>query len=150
MKTSRRQSAFTLIELLVVIAIIGVLTSLVLSAAGFVQKKGARSRAEAEIAAIAAALESYKADNGDYPLNEGISNSLTLLTNLMPAVGTGGKVYYEFKSKMTNQNNGIMDPFGGYYYYRYPGDPNQGGTNFYDLWTTAGSALKTNGWIKNW
>jgi type II secretory pathway pseudopilin PulG len=32
-----------------------------------VQKKGYRSRAEAEIAAISAALENYKADNGVYP-----------------------------------------------------------------------------------
>jgi len=32
-----------------------------------VQKKGARSRAETEIAAMSAAIESYKADNGIYP-----------------------------------------------------------------------------------
>ena len=37
--------------------------------AGYAQKKGARSRAEAEIAAMSAALESYKADNGVYPTN---------------------------------------------------------------------------------
>jgi type II secretory pathway pseudopilin PulG len=59
--------AFTLIELLVVIAIIIVLTGLILSTVGYVQKKGARSRAETEIAAMSAALESYKADNGIYP-----------------------------------------------------------------------------------
>jgi prepilin-type N-terminal cleavage/methylation domain-containing protein len=59
--------AFTLIELLVVIAIIIVLAGLVLSTIGYVQKKGARSRAETEIAAISAACESYKADNGIYP-----------------------------------------------------------------------------------
>jgi len=40
---------------------------LILATVGYVQKKGARSRAEAEIAAISAALESYKADNGIYP-----------------------------------------------------------------------------------
>src|SRR5438874_2265303 len=59
--------AFTIIELLVVITIIIILGSLILSTVGYVQKKGARSRAEAEIAAISAALESYKADNGIYP-----------------------------------------------------------------------------------
>src|SRR6266851_4219320 len=59
--------AFTIIELLVVIAIIIILASLILSTVGYVQKKGARSRAEAEIAAMSAALESYKADNGTYP-----------------------------------------------------------------------------------
>jgi prepilin-type N-terminal cleavage/methylation domain-containing protein len=59
--------AFTLIELLVVIAVIIVLAGLVLSTVGYVQKKGARSRAETEIAAMSAACESYKADNGIYP-----------------------------------------------------------------------------------
>jgi prepilin-type N-terminal cleavage/methylation domain-containing protein len=62
---SRR--AFTLIELLIVMAIIIVLAGLILATAGYVQKKGYRSRAEAEIAAISAALENYKADNGVYP-----------------------------------------------------------------------------------
>jgi type II secretory pathway pseudopilin PulG len=62
-------SAFTLVELLTVITIIIVLAGLLLATIGYVQKKGARSRAEAEIAAISAALESYKADNGIYPTN---------------------------------------------------------------------------------
>jgi type II secretory pathway pseudopilin PulG len=59
--------AFTFIELLVVIAIIIILAGLILSTMGYVQKKGARARAETEIAAMSAALESYKADNGVYP-----------------------------------------------------------------------------------
>lgn len=59
--------AFTLIELLIVMAIIIVLAGLILATSNYVQKKGYRSRAEAEIAAISAALENYKADNGVYP-----------------------------------------------------------------------------------
>ena len=59
--------AFTIIELLIVMAIIIVLAGLILATANYVQKKGQRSRAEAEIAAISAALENYKADNGVYP-----------------------------------------------------------------------------------
>ena len=43
--------AFTIVELLVAIAIIIILAGLILSTVGYVQKKGARSRAEAEIAA---------------------------------------------------------------------------------------------------
>jgi prepilin-type N-terminal cleavage/methylation domain-containing protein len=65
--TPAATTAFTLIELLVVIAIIVVLAGLVLSTVGYVQKKGARSRAETEIAAMSAACESYKADNAVYP-----------------------------------------------------------------------------------
>jgi len=49
--TPATTGAFTLIELLVVIAIIIVLSGLILSTVGYVQKKGARSRAETEIAA---------------------------------------------------------------------------------------------------
>src|SRR5579864_6895527 len=63
----RGEAAFTIIELLVGIAIIIVLGSLDLSTVGYVQKKGARARAEAEIVAMSVALESYKADNGIYP-----------------------------------------------------------------------------------
>lgn len=64
---TRLQRGFTIIELLVVMAVITVLAALILSTSGYVQKKGARSRAEAEIAAMSAACESYKADNGTYP-----------------------------------------------------------------------------------
>jgi type II secretory pathway pseudopilin PulG len=59
--------AFTITELLVVITLIIILAGLILSAVGYVQKKGARSLAETEISAISAALENYKADNGIYP-----------------------------------------------------------------------------------
>jgi prepilin-type N-terminal cleavage/methylation domain-containing protein len=65
----RATAGFTIIELLIVMAIILVLTALILATSGYVQNKGARSRAEAEIAALSAALESYKADNGIYPSN---------------------------------------------------------------------------------
>src|SRR6266566_4827902 len=69
----RAEGAVTIIELLVVIIII--LAGLVLSISSYVQNKGARARAETEIAAMSAALESYKADNGIYPANNA-TNSL--------------------------------------------------------------------------
>jgi general secretion pathway protein G len=144
-KTS--SGGFTLMELLIVIAIIAILASLVLAAAGSVQKKGARSRTEAEIAALGAALESYKADNGDYPSNSLANNSAALVTTLMPS---SGKVYYEFKTKSLDTNNNFLDPFGSSYNYRYTnGAPNNGANN-YDLWSTAGGSTVTNTWIKNW
>jgi len=148
---------FTLIELLVVITIIGILAGLILSAAGYIQKKGARSRAEAEIAALSAALESFKADMGDYPATNAAdptvasmspgtdAASVFLRTNLMPV--SGGKVFFEFSKGMTNSSGAIVDPFGNRYGYRYPGTMN--GSNFFDLWSTAGSS-DSNTWIKNW
>ncbi|MEY2492397.1 MAG: hypothetical protein QOH24_1348 [Verrucomicrobiota bacterium] len=61
------RAAFTILELMIVMGIILILAGFVLAVSGFVQEKGKRSRAEAEIAAMSAALESYKADNGIYP-----------------------------------------------------------------------------------
>ena len=143
---------FTLIELLIVITIIGILAALVLNTAGFIQKKAARSRAETEIAAMAAALESYKADNGDYPLGTNApadrDNSF-LRAALSPATG---KVYFEFSKRMGANlatNGVIMDPFGENYEYQYPGDTNRNGSNFFDLWSRSGST-NTNIWSKNW
>lgn len=148
MMKKNHSGGFTLIELLVVIAIIAILASLVLSAAGFVQKKGARNRAEAEIAALGAALESYKADNGDYPTNSITTANTNLVSALMPTNGSA-KVYFEFKTKFLTNGN-YLDPFGYNYNYIYTnGSPNNG-TNNYDLWSTAGGSGSTNTWIKNW
>ena len=66
----RADGAVTIIELLVVIIIILILAGLILSISSYVQNKGARARAETEIAAMSAALESYKADNGIYPTSQ--------------------------------------------------------------------------------
>ncbi|MFZ4598529.1 MAG: prepilin-type N-terminal cleavage/methylation domain-containing protein, partial [Terrimicrobiaceae bacterium] len=113
-----RMKGFTLIELLVVIAIIAILAALVLQTAGYVQRKGATSRAEAEVAALSAALESYKADMGDYPTgtNSSVSSGFNLLTNLMPT-NAGSKVYFEVNKGMTNSAGYLTDPFGTVYGY---------------------------------
>jgi type II secretory pathway pseudopilin PulG len=82
----RDNAAFTLIELIVVTAVIIILTGLVLSTAGYIQKKGARARAETEIAALSAACESYKADNGIYPRDttNNTTDNLAALTSHTP------------------------------------------------------------------
>ncbi len=77
--------AFTLIELIVVVAVIIILVGLVLSTVGYVQKKAARSRAETEIAAMSAAVENYKADNGIYPRDCATTNQLNSANQGNPA-----------------------------------------------------------------
>jgi type II secretory pathway pseudopilin PulG len=72
----RAEGAVTIIEILVVILVIFILAVMILSVSSYVQDKGKRSRAETEIAAMSAALESYKADNGIYPSTAN-TNSLT-------------------------------------------------------------------------
>jgi prepilin-type N-terminal cleavage/methylation domain-containing protein len=141
------RGAFTLIELLVVIAIIIVLAGLILSTMGYVRKKGARSRAETEIAAMSAACESYKADNAIYPrdcnTDQLIASSsgdptayqaaslylykqLSGDTNANFQPPAGARTYFTFKPNMlstTTDANGnttvnyIRDPFGNSYGY---------------------------------
>jgi type II secretory pathway pseudopilin PulG len=78
-----RYNAFTLIELIVVVGIIIVLAGLVLSTVGYARKKSARARAETEIAAMSAACENYKADNGIYPRSS-TTDTFTAVTNRVP------------------------------------------------------------------
>jgi len=115
MKTSRYQGrsrmGFTLVELIIVIAVICILASLVLRVAGFVQYKGATARAQAEIAAMSAALENYKADKGDSPVGTvtpgTMSSDSVIVTALMPPdkdkdgnkINPPPKVYFESASK---------------------------------------------------
>src|SRR5438094_1558500 len=85
--------AFTIIELLVVISIIIILAGLILSTVGYVQKKGARSRAETEIAAISAACESYKADNGIYPREAATTDVLNARSSGNPTTYQSASLY---------------------------------------------------------
>jgi len=149
----RRYNAFTLIELIVVVGIIIVLTGLVLSTVGYARKKGARARAETEIAAMSAACENYKADNGVYPSNvvtNGLdarmmgnptgttdptySNTSLYLYITLSGDSTGnrnptGKSYMSFKPNMLLPPGGsgnvtaIADPFGYSYGYSTAANP---------------------------
>jgi len=99
----RGEASFTIIELLVVIAIIIILASLILSTVGYVQKKGARSRAEAEIAAMSAALESYKADNGIYPTT---ANTTALDARTAVNSSTYQSASFDLYASLTGDTNG--------------------------------------------
>src|SRR6058998_3012423 len=89
----RRYTGFTLIELVVVFGLILVLSGLVLSTVGYVRKKGARARAETEIAAMAAALESYKSDNGIYPTDASTTEQLDTTMSFDPATYQPASLY---------------------------------------------------------
>ena len=123
------ESGVTIIEMLVVIMVIFILAALVLAASSYVQNKGARARAETEIAAMSAALESYKADNGIYASSANtISLTATGPVNNNPVTGTyatasldlytllsgdtahdgsapTGKSYMQFKPQMLGRSN---------------------------------------------
>ena len=145
-RRGRYNASFTLIELIVVTTVIIILTGLVLSTVGYIQKKGARARAETEIAAMSAACENYKADNSVYPRNpdtDGLNaqiagnpntsqyqraslylyNALFGATNGSRTPDTGAKSYFVFKPNMlspadqTQNVQFIRDPFGNSYGY---------------------------------
>src|SRR6478752_64127 len=89
-RRSSAMPAFTVIEVLLVLAIIALLTGLILATGSYVYRKGTRSRAEAEIAAISAALENYRADNGSYP-----SSGLDPKSINLSDYETAGKILFE-------------------------------------------------------
>ena len=60
-----------------VMLIISILASLIASVAVLANRKSAHSKAEAEIAGLTSACESYKADNGTYPRLENTTEQAT-------------------------------------------------------------------------
>lgn len=144
--TRCRSGAFTLIELMVVIAIIAILAGLTLSTLGYVNRKGAESRARAEVAALSAAIDSYKLDFGVYP-----PTNPSALYQELTGQGTNNKtkVYIESSRGMvTNTANGpFLDPWGLPYEYSTNTNSIQN-TGFFDLWSTAGGT-NTNNFIGN-
>jgi type II secretion system protein G len=110
--------AFTLIEVLVVIAIIIVLAGLVLSTVGYVQKKGERSRAETEIAAMSAACESYKADNGIYPRESASTDVLNAQNSGNPTNYQTASLYL-YKQLSGDSNANLQPPAGAKTYFSF-------------------------------
>jgi prepilin-type N-terminal cleavage/methylation domain-containing protein len=105
----KRLGSFTLVELLTVMAIIAILVALVLAASGGMMNKAARNRASTEIQGMSAALESYKADNGIYPLAPGLlTNSMYSYSSLdgtSTAYLTNSETLYQTLSGQTNYND---------------------------------------------
>jgi type II secretion system protein G len=173
-----QKNGFTILELLVVITIIIVLAGLILATTGYVQKKGARSRAEAEIAAMSAALESYKADNGIYPTDTQTTEKLSPATTTPANYESASSYLYISLTGDTDANpatpapanaknylgSGLRpnmlsktiptffrDPFGNSYgYSTMQAATSSGGYNpTFDLWSTANATNQVE-WVKNW
>ena len=157
-------------------AIILVLAGLIFATSTYVQNKGRRSRAGAEIVAMSAALENYKADNGIYPSDPAKTELAD--PNIFPPPAEASRYLYEklagdsdddrvadttsyfsFKpnqlspADQTQKVAFIRDPFGNSYGYSTAKAGNPGGTIGYnptfDLWSTANETDPAR-WVKNW
>jgi type II secretion system protein G len=138
-------AAFTLIELMVVVTIIAVLAGLALGSLGYVNRKGAASRAQSEVVALASAIENYKLDIGAYPASNNLYNELT----------AGGpvntkRVYFQPTPGMVNTNvtpRVFQDPYGANYQYSTTPTRNIG---FFDLYCVPpGETNNPQNWIHN-
>ena len=123
MRTRPSTSAFTLIETITAMAVIIILTGMVLSISGYVTRRGSQARAQGEIAAISAACESYKAENGAYPqdkqpnFDKGVTDRLDPRQDFIPTKSkyeeAGMFLYKELtgdrKGKTGEVPDGIVD-----------------------------------------
>ncbi|EDY21157.1 hypothetical protein CfE428DRAFT_1450 [Chthoniobacter flavus Ellin428] len=112
---SPRNAAFTLVEMITVIAIIAILAGLILAVNTVAQKKAGLSRAETEIKEISVAIENYKTDNGGYPQDPNLTDTLdprnasvaTSVTNPQGAVAQSSRFLYEQLSGDTDGDGTI-------------------------------------------
>lgn len=153
----RDEGGFTLVEILTVLAIIAMLAALTLGVGGYARRKAGSSRAKAEIAAMETALESFKNDNGTYPITGSTTPATTVSRPLDATVAqhygnstflytvlAGGpnypKTYMTFKPNQIQVPSGtitnIVDPFGTpYNYYCRPSAGDQINSVTFDLWS---------------
>ncbi len=106
----RRSRAFTLIELLVVILILAILAAMIVPRIVARTGDAKQAKALADLANLGKMVETFRLDCDRYPTTEEGLNSL----REAPADANGWKGPYSTKPIP-------LDPWGGEYYYEYPG-----------------------------
>ena len=111
----QRDAGFTLIELLVVLGIIVLLATIAAPQVLRYMGKARTEAARAQISAIATALELYSLDSGGFPPQQ------TGLMALVQNVSGGAR----WKGPYLKRADGVVDPWGRPYQYRFPGRAGQ-------------------------
>jgi general secretion pathway protein G len=121
--------AFTLIELLLVMAIVCVLSTILLAVGHHAGEAGRVAKTKAELAALAAALEAYRREQGDYPRTSSGSALLQSLLGRRDPNGAGieGAGFVSLAQFATEDARDpfadhavrLVDAWGSAYLYRY-------------------------------
>jgi general secretion pathway protein G len=160
----RRASGFTLVELLTVIAIIMILAGLTVGGLSFYNRKVAEDKTRLQLKLLAAGLEAYFGENGEYPLADdanGKGNTDKLYEALFYDTDNDGNSYQDdddqeiFLPELdpasnsqgwiagTGENVKLIDGFGNEYRYRRMTNPTEMRNPDFDLWSM-GADGKTN------
>ena len=105
----RAPYAFTLIEMVTVIAVMIVLAGLVISVAGFVQRKGAVEKATSQIKNLTLHLEAFKVDHGVPPQNID-TDTLDPRLHFSPVGGASGGLYSKAGRFLYSSLSGDFEP----------------------------------------
>ncbi len=130
-----KRRGFTLIELLVVIAIISILGGMVISGAQQARKRGAVTKAKAQMASLETAISMYETDMGSYPGsdNKALVEALTKESEDPDWSGP----YINIKKDELDANGEYSDAWGNAFVYVKPGKNN---ASFYDLYSKGPNA----------
>jgi type II secretory pathway pseudopilin PulG len=161
-----------MVEILAVIAVIGLLAALILGVSSGVFSSGAKARAQGEISHIAAALEDYRNQFGDYPhLRSGVQGAEGDVLFLAVAGYRGprgdvlpttarSRIFVDFSRLTTDialaatfntdasaptPNPVLVDPWRRPFYYRYRMTDTTPGAGFSSSWTNVGFFLASAG-----
>jgi len=140
---SARMRAFTLVEVLTVVAILAILMSATVGGGRWAFKRAYAARAQAELSALATALEGYKRQHGDYPRTSSSGGGVgargaQLLQSLVGARAPNGAVLqprgrmwidlgnfttHGGLDPLANSAAELIDPWGNAYMYFYKEPP---------------------------
>lgn len=122
-------AGFTLLEVLIVMILVGALGTLVLGVGRYARESGRASRATAELATLAVALESYRLAQGDYPRTDEPGRLLQALIGRRGPAGetiAAGAVIEVGRfttgsagDPFLNDAAELLDPWGEGYHYAY-------------------------------
>lgn len=109
----RRFTAFTLLELLAAMALIAILSAIAIGGIRSAKQRAAITRARAELAALATALEEFKRFYGDYPQLGGLTQAPATPTGITATLPNGaGPGIETAQSKLFNCLTGVFGPRG--------------------------------------